>query len=196
MTRDPSNTPFAERNLSRPPRILAMGNVGRTQGLEVMVEAFETDPTLAEVEAEMLIAGSGVALDSVRSRIQTDRVQTPGVVDGETLDGLLESSHLGLVSQKAGLQEFNLPSKLMNYMSFGVPVIASVDSGSETARIVRDSGAGWVTDPGRPEQFAQPSHGGPGRSGRARARLAGRVSGSRPRISVPTESPVRSKRSS
>jgi colanic acid biosynthesis glycosyl transferase WcaI len=154
MTRDRAAPPFAERRLSSPPRILAMGNVGRTQGLEAVVEAFESDRALADISAEMLIAGSGVALEEVRGRIRSERVLTPGVVDGETLDGLLESSHLGLVSQKAGLREFNLPSKLMNYMSFGVPVIASVDAGSETARIVTESGAGWVTDPARPEQFA------------------------------------------
>ena len=154
-TREPAGTPFAERELSSPPRILAMGNVGRTQGLEAVVEAFEADRRLADLNAEMVIAGSGVALDEVRSRIRTGRVATPGVVGWDTLDGLLESSHLGLVSQKAGLEEFNLPSKLMNYMSFGVPVIAAVDEGSETARIVRESGAGWVTDPARPEEFTR-----------------------------------------
>jgi glycosyltransferase involved in cell wall biosynthesis len=37
----------------------------------------------------------------------------------------------------------------------GVTVVASVDADSETARIIRESGAGWVTDPGRPEQFAE-----------------------------------------
>ena len=130
MTRNPSPPSFTERRLSSPPRILAMGNVGRTQGLEAVVEAFQADPALAEIDAEMLIAGSGVALESVRARVSSARVLTPGVVDSGTLDDLLESSHLGLVSQRAGLREFNLPSKLMNYMAFGVPVLASVDAES------------------------------------------------------------------
>ena len=155
MTREPSDTPFAARKLSAPPRVLAMGNVGLTQGLEAIVEAFQADPALAEIDAEMLIAGSGVALESVRGKVASPRIQMPGVLDAGTLDGLLASSHLGLVSQKQGLREFNLPSKLMNFMSFGVPVIASVEAESETARIVRESGAGWVTDPARPEEFAE-----------------------------------------
>jgi colanic acid biosynthesis glycosyl transferase WcaI len=131
-----------------------MGNVGRTQGMEAVVRAFEADPGLAGAGAELVIAGSGVALESVREAVTGPRVLTPGVLGGDELDGLLMTSQLGLVSQKAGLREFNLPSKLMNYMSFGLPVIASVDSGSETARIVRESGAGWVTDPARPGDFA------------------------------------------
>jgi len=155
MTREPSDTPFAARKLSAPPRVLAMGNVGLTQGLEAIVEAFQADPALAEIDAEMLIAGSGVALESVRGKVASPRIQMPGVLDAGTLDGLLASSHLGLVSQKQGLREFNLPSKLMNFMSFGVPVIASVEAESETARIVMESGAGWVTDPARPEDFAE-----------------------------------------
>jgi len=155
MTREPSDTPFAARKLSAPPRVLAMGNVGRTQGLEAIVEAFQADPALAEIDAEILIAGSGVALESVREKVASPRIRMPGVVGAGTLDGLLASSHLGLVSQKQGLREFNLPSKLMNYMSFGVPVIASVEAESETARIVRESGAGWVTDPARPQDFAE-----------------------------------------
>lgn len=154
MTREPPETRFDERRLSERPRILTMGNVGRTQGLEAVVDAFQDDPGLTGMRAELTITGSGVALESVRQRVRSERVQVRGVVDGETLDGLLGGSHLGLVSQKAGLEEFNLPSKLMNYMSFGLPVIASVAPGSETARIVTESGAGWVTDPARPDEFA------------------------------------------
>ena len=41
------------------------------------------------------------------------------------------------MSQRADVQEFNLPSKLMRgYMAYGIPVIASVNPASETARIV------------------------------------------------------------
>jgi glycosyltransferase involved in cell wall biosynthesis len=58
------------------------------------------------------------------------------------------------VSQRADVTEFNLPSKLMNYMSYGVPVIASVRPDSETAKIVATSGAGWVTDARHPHEFA------------------------------------------
>jgi colanic acid biosynthesis glycosyl transferase WcaI len=154
MTRSPSSTPGAKRARRGVPRVLAMGNIGRTQGLEAIVDAFQSNEELAVLDAELVITGSGVAAAAVRARIESSRISMPGVVDSETLNRLLANAHLGLVSHKAGLQEFNLPSKLMNYMAFGIPVVAAVDAGSETARIVRDSGAGWVTDPGRPEEFA------------------------------------------
>ena len=157
MTRTPTGRPGVDVQTDRVRRILVMGNIGRSQGLELIVDAFESAIELAEMRAELVITGTGVAFDAVSSRIRSTRVSMLGVVPGEELDALLRSSALGLVSQKPDLKEFNLPSKLMNYMAYGIPIIASVDSDSETARIVRDSGAGWVTDPADPGAFARRS---------------------------------------
>jgi colanic acid biosynthesis glycosyl transferase WcaI len=78
----------------------------------------------------------------------------PGVLYGEQLEPALRGASIGLVSQQVDVKEFNLPSKLMSYMAYGIPVIASVNPESETARIVRESGAGWVTDSQTPSEFA------------------------------------------
>jgi colanic acid biosynthesis glycosyl transferase WcaI len=136
------------------PRILAMGNIGHSQGLDRIVDAFQESAELDALGAELVIAGHGVAAADVRGRVHNGRVQMPGVLYGEQLEPVLISASLGLVSQRANVQEFNLPSKLMSYMAYGIPVIASVNPDSETARIVRDSGAGWVTDSQTPSEFA------------------------------------------
>jgi colanic acid biosynthesis glycosyl transferase WcaI len=78
----------------------------------------------------------------------------PGVLYADALTPVLRRSSIGLVSQRSDILEFNLPSKLMNYMAHGIPVIASVNPASETARIVRESRGGWVTDAAEPSQFA------------------------------------------
>jgi colanic acid biosynthesis glycosyl transferase WcaI len=136
------------------PQILAMGNIGHSQGLDRIVDAFQESDELDALNAELAIVGHGVAADDVRARVQGDRVQMPGVFYGEQLEPVLRSASIGLVSQRADVQEFNLPSKLMSYMAYGIPVIASVNPDSETARIVRESGAGWVTDSQTPSEFA------------------------------------------
>ena len=138
-----------------PPRILVMGNIGRSQGLDRIVEAFEASEPLARSESRLVLAGHGVEADSVRERIRGDRVDMLGVLGPAPLDAELRKAALGLVSQRPDVAEFNLPSKLMNYMAYGVPVIASVKPSSETANIVATSGAGWVTDAGRSELFAE-----------------------------------------
>jgi colanic acid biosynthesis glycosyl transferase WcaI len=136
------------------PRILAMGNIGHSQGLDRIVDAFQESAELDALGAELVIAGHGVAAGEVRARVHSERVHMPGVLYGEQLEPELRSASIGLVSQRADIQEFNLPSKLMNYMAYGVPVIASVNPGCETARIVLESGAGWVTDAQTSSEFA------------------------------------------
>jgi glycosyltransferase involved in cell wall biosynthesis len=53
---------------------------------------------------------------------------------------------VAVVSQRYAGIDFNVPSKLMNFMAYGIPTVASVREDSEVARIIRESGGGWVTD--------------------------------------------------
>lgn len=137
------------------PRLLAMGNIGHSQGLDAVVDAFQASEDLARLGARLVIVGHGVEAGAVRARITDDRVVMPGVLVGEELERELRRARLGVVSQRADVAEFNLPSKLMNYMAYGLPVLASVRPESETARIVRDSGGGWVSDAADPVAFAR-----------------------------------------
>jgi putative colanic acid biosynthesis glycosyltransferase WcaI len=131
-------------------RILSMGNIGHSQGLTSLVRAFEAHP---ELDAKLVITGVGVAADEARAEIRTDRVQMLGVVDDERLEQELRHADIAFVSQRYEGSEFNIPSKLMNFMMYGLPVLAAVNPGGEVARIVRDSKAGWVVDSSDAEAF-------------------------------------------
>jgi colanic acid biosynthesis glycosyl transferase WcaI len=134
-------------------RILVMGNIGFSQGLGPLVEAFQEDEELASLGAELILAGHGVAAEDVRGRIESPRVQMLGVLDGPALEREIAGAAVGVISQRADISEFNFPSKLMHYLASGTPVLASVRPDSETARVVREAGAGWVTDAGDLTQF-------------------------------------------
>jgi colanic acid biosynthesis glycosyl transferase WcaI len=142
-----------ERDRDQPPRILGMGNIGLTQGLAPLVRAFEASGEMRDRGVVLTITGSGVAAEEVRAEIRSERTHLPGVVDEAELEHELGRSDLALVSQSFDGAEFNLPSKLMNFMGRGLPVIAAVNPDSEAARLVRESGAGWVVDSSRPELF-------------------------------------------
>jgi colanic acid biosynthesis glycosyl transferase WcaI len=134
-----------------PSRILYMGNMGYSQNLPALVRAFETSSALGD-EAQLILAGTGeLALDAA-AEIRSTRVQMPGLLI-EQLEEEIQRATIGLVPQRPDVNEFNLPSKLMNLMSRGVPVLASVNPQSEIARIVHQSGAGWVIDAADPEEF-------------------------------------------
>jgi glycosyltransferase involved in cell wall biosynthesis len=41
----------------------------------------------------------------------------------------------------------------MNFMAYGLPILAAADPKGEVARIVHESGGGWVVDSSDPENF-------------------------------------------
>ncbi|UTI62618.1 glycosyltransferase family 4 protein [Paraconexibacter antarcticus] len=135
---------------SRAPRILCMGNIGFSQGLTALVGAFEADPAVAGPDVRLVITGNGLAADDVRAQITTDRVEMLGVVSSDRLEQELQQADIGLVTQHHEGGEFNIPSKLMNFMAYGLPVLAAVNPAGEVARIVEASGAGWVVDSSDP----------------------------------------------
>jgi len=137
------------------PRILVMGNVGTSQGLDRIVTSFQANSALAAAGAELVIAGHGVALEQVKLAVRSDRVHLLGVLGHDALEREIRSASVGVVSQRSDIAEFNFPSKLMNYFAHGLPVIASVRPTSETARVVSESKGGWATDAADPDEFAR-----------------------------------------
>ena len=139
----------------RKPRVLCMGNIGHSQGLVEIVRAYQDEDVTEPIGARLEIAGSGVAVAAVQ-RAQTSRVtELLGLLVGEELEAALARATLGAVTQRYEGTEFNVPSKLMNYYACGIPVVASVRPDSEIARLVRESGGGWVSDAKDPSDFAR-----------------------------------------
>ena len=143
---NPATVDFRQSNTNAegPLRILYVGNIGYSQGLVEFVRAFQA----ADVArfAKLVIVGRGECATAVRDAITTERVEMLGYVDREHLDLELRRASIGLVSQRADIEEFNVPSKLMNLMAQGIPVWANVRPTSETARIVSASAGGWVSN--------------------------------------------------
>jgi colanic acid biosynthesis glycosyl transferase WcaI len=159
---DPATRPFPDLSADgRGPaegdeiRILSMGNIGLTQGLAPLVAAFERSAEIAARKVKLVITGNGVAAGDVEAQIRSDRVEYLGLVSDERLEQELTSATLALVSQSHEGAEFNLPSKLMNFMAYGLPIVAAVNPAGETARLVEKAEAGWVADSSVPDLFPQ-----------------------------------------
>jgi colanic acid biosynthesis glycosyl transferase WcaI len=146
--RAPSYEPHAE-----PPQLLSMGNIGYSQGLAPLVAAFERSDALDGTPIRFIITGNGMAAEDTRSEIRSDRIEMPGVVDDDRLEQELQATTIAFVSQQHEGAEFNIPSKIMNFMAYGLPVLAAVNPSGEVARIVERAGAGWVLDSSDPDSF-------------------------------------------
>ena len=134
-------------------KILSMGNIGLTQGLPPLVAAWERSEEIARRGVKLVITGNGVAADDVEAEIRSDRVSYLGLVSDERLEEELRSATLALVSQSYTGAEFNLPSKIMNFMAYGLPIVAAVNPAGESARLTLKADAGWVADSSDPDLF-------------------------------------------
>lgn len=130
--------------------IISMGNIGHSQGLRSLVGAFEACP---EVPARLVITGTGVAADDTRREVLTNRVHMVGLLDDTRLEAELRGADIAFVSQRYDGSEFNIPSKLMNFMAYGLPILAAVNPAGEVARIINQSRGGWVVDSSKADSF-------------------------------------------
>lgn len=136
------------------PAVLTMGNIGHTQNLVAVTRSFEGSERLSRLGARFVMAGNGQAAPAVRAAIRTDRVRITGVLDSEPLERELRAATVAVISQSYDGVDFNVPSKLMNFMGYGIPTVASVRPDSEVARIITTSGGGWITDSDNTEKLA------------------------------------------
>jgi glycosyltransferase involved in cell wall biosynthesis len=130
-----------------------MGNIGRSQALPPLIRSFQDSAEAQEAGARLVIAGDGVAAAEVRNAIISPSVEMIGLASDERIVKELRTARLGIVSQLPDLPEFNVPSRLMNLMMFGIPVVAVVRQNSEVRTIVERAGGGWWIPAERPEEF-------------------------------------------
>jgi colanic acid biosynthesis glycosyl transferase WcaI len=65
----------------------------------------------------------------------------------ERLPEVLAAADVHLVPLKRGLARSSVPSKSYSILAAGRPLVASVDAGTEVARVVTDAGAGIAVPP-------------------------------------------------
>lgn len=124
---------------------LYSGNMGRKQGLEVILEA----AVLLQERDDIVfvLCGEGAA----RSELVVKAEGLRNVVFGplqppESLNALLNTADIHLLPQRAHAADLVMPSKLYGMLASGRPVVATAYPGTELAETV--SGCGIVTTPG------------------------------------------------
>lgn len=145
------------RQLAAPGRVscLFAGNVGPAQGLDTVIDAAALAAARG-AEIELLILGSGILLDRLRKRVETEALSNvrflPRVAKKD-VGAYLAAADCLLVSLKDDpLFEITIPSKTQTNLSAGRPVLIAANG--DAAELVRRSSGGIVVPPGDPEALA------------------------------------------
>ena len=143
---DPENAYRREFGLEGKTVVMYAGNVGLSQSLDTVLDSAAA--LAHEPEVVFVINGSGAARASLQSRARG--MSNVVFVDPQPEDRLpevLAAADVHLVPLRSGLARSSVPSKTYSILAAGRPLIASVDPGSEVARVVETAGAGTAVPP-------------------------------------------------
>lgn len=146
----PKANPFSvAHGLDRTFVVLHAGNIGLAQNLDMVLDAAALLKDLPDVL--FLFIGDGsqrVALGERARERGLDNVRFLPFQPRDQMRWTYASADVCLVSLKAGLSGYIVPSKLYPILAAGRPYIAAVEDTSEAAAITRHHQCGIVTPPG------------------------------------------------
>ena len=135
--------------------VLFAGNMGYSQGLEIVLDAARQLAYLKDIL--FLIVGNGVAkagLETYARRLGLQNVRFLPFQPYEALPKMYASSDVCLVPLRRGFTNESVPCKVFTIMASGRPMIASVDEGSDTWKLVKEAQCGLCVEPEDPQALA------------------------------------------
>lgn len=131
------------------------GNLGRKQGLDGMLAAWRRLPYLADLRLVLAGDGSERAILTERSTdLPFPRFRLIGLQPSERLASFLAAADIHCIPQRAAAADLVMPSKLLNVLAVGRPVVVAAESGTELSDVVLRAGCGLVVPPENPTAFA------------------------------------------
>ena len=128
--------------------LLYAGNRGKTQPLEVAIEAAASLQHIKEIVLAIVTQNNArQELEEFSQQLGADNVKVLPFEPREQLPQMLAAADVLLVLQKANVTDFNMPSKIPVYLASGRPIIASVPLGGTAATSVKQSGGGVAVEP-------------------------------------------------
>jgi glycosyltransferase involved in cell wall biosynthesis len=149
VPKDKTSSVNARQNaLVEPFVVQYSGNVGLSQGLEVVLDAADL---LRGEDVVFTIVGQGVVLARLKAAAAERGLSSIRFLsrapDAELADSLA-ACDAALVPLSAGMEGLSVPSKYYVVLASGRPVLAMMNVGSEVARSVVENDCGIVVGPG------------------------------------------------
>jgi len=126
--------------------VLYAGNIGLTQGFEIIIEAARQLTHLPDLR--FVIVGDGTRRGWLEEQLKLHALHNVVLLPYQprsVVPQIYAASDLCLVPLKRGTAQETFPSKIYTIMAAGRPVIASADS--ELAWVVDAAHAGWTVPP-------------------------------------------------
>ena len=136
--------------------VLYAGNFGVKQGLDIVVEA--ADILKDRPDIHFLMAGNGAVKNQLVQYVTSKSIDNITFLPPqpfERLSDLLATADVSLIPQRKEAKDIVLPSKVLNIMASGRPIIATAEPDSELGRIIDAAKCGLLVEPGNAEELSK-----------------------------------------
>jgi len=149
----PNDLPFqiSKKKLT----ILFAGNIGRFQGLDIVVEAMAM--LKGKNDIEFIFMGEGDAKTNLQKKAEIYRanIKFVGHHPIEIAKAAMQRVDFGFVSLIPGLYKYAYPSKIMTYLEQGCPLIVAIEPESELSRDIKKYKYGFCINVGDSQALAK-----------------------------------------
>jgi glycosyltransferase involved in cell wall biosynthesis len=132
------------------------GNIGVAQDMDNVVRLAES--VRDQRELHFLLVGDGREVPRLEEKVRALGLENftirPPLLQKAYLAALSEFD-IGLISLDRGLRTQNFPGKMLGYMSFGIPILASINPGNDLRDVLESHEAGLVSENGADELFRE-----------------------------------------
>lgn len=150
-----NNTLYEEFGISRDKYIvLYAGNFGAAQGADIILKVAER--LKDETDIEFVIFGGGAYFEEAKAQAAAlPNVIINGLLPQTRVSEVYSLGDVALICCKPGTGNAGMPSKTWSIMACNTPIIASFDTDSDLADVIRTSGAGQCVEPGNVEKLTE-----------------------------------------
>jgi len=136
--------------------VLYAGNVGLTQGLEILLEV-ASEFTINKI-IQFVVVGDGAARSSLEAALTQSNLTNIRMLPfqpARLVNSMYATADVCIVPLLRGFSYDTVPSKIYTAMAAGRPVLASAEADSETALLLNESSAGVCVEPESPEALIE-----------------------------------------
>jgi len=130
------------------------GNIGVAQELDNILTLAAALRGFTDIH--FLMVGEGSEVARLKARVAQLKLSNVSILPSVSQDEyvrMLSQFDVGLISLNRSLKSHNIPGKILGYMNFSKPILASINPGNELRNILLHYKAGLVSESGDHEEL-------------------------------------------
>lgn len=132
------------------------GSLGKPQGIDFLIECLRY--TQNNEKAYFIIIGEGAEFGKLKAFVDTEKpanVKLLNYMPKDEYQMVSDQCDVGMMFLDHRFTIPNFPSRILNYLASGNPVLAATDPNSDIGTIARDNGFGFCCESNNIEEFSK-----------------------------------------